>query len=256
MTGRGDVPDVTNAPVGMASLDLEPPDRVLAVGAHPDDIEFGCGATLAKWVDAGATVHLLVLTDGSKGTWDLDADLRALVERRREETERAAIRLGAVAVHTLGWPDGELGSGLVEREAVCRVIREVRPDVLLGHDPWRRYRLHPDHRHAGWLTVDGLVAARDPHFFPAAGSHHRVRQLLLFEADEPDHLESVGATFDRKVAALLEHRSQWRTTLGIDPTDPNGPDRLAARLLEEASAVAARYGHPGPAEAFRRISGD
>jgi LmbE family N-acetylglucosaminyl deacetylase len=241
---------------GTPTVDLPPPGRALAIGAHPDDVEFGCGATLAKWAAAGTEVHLCVLTDGSKGTWELDADLATLVTRRREEAERAAARLGAEAVHALGWPDGELGSGLIEREAVCRVIRAVRPEVLLGHDPWRRYRLHPDHRHAGWLTVDALVAARDPHFFPAAGAHHRVRHLLLFEADEPDHIETVDAAFGRKLAALLEHRSQWRTTLGIDPADPGGRARFEARLRDEARATAGRFGHHGLVEAFRHLTGD
>ena len=64
------------------SVDLAVPGRVLAVGAHPDDIEFGCGATLAKWSAAGCAVHLLVLTDGSKGTWDPDADPAALAATR------------------------------------------------------------------------------------------------------------------------------------------------------------------------------
>ena len=75
---------------------------------------------------------------------------------------------------------------------------------MLGHDPWKRYRLHPDHRHAGWLTVDGIVAARDPHFFPGlGGAHHRPDVLLLFEADEPNHVEPIDATIDAKVDALL-----------------------------------------------------
>ena len=78
---------------------------------------------------------------------------------------------------------------------------------MLGHDPWRRYRLHPDHRHAGWLTLDSVVAARDPFFFPAHGiAHHRPSTLLLFEADEPDHLEDIVGFEATKLAALLEHR--------------------------------------------------
>src|SRR3546814_4905120 len=72
------------------------------------------------------------------------------------------------------------------------LIRLLRPTVVLGHDPWKRYRLHPDHCHAGLLAVEGIVAARDPHFFPEQSlPHHRPDALLLFEADEPDHLETV-----------------------------------------------------------------
>ena len=83
------------------SIDLATPARVLAIGAHPDDIEFGCGATLAKWAQAGAAVHLCVLTDGSKGTWDGDADLAALVTRRAQEQRDAAAALGAADVAML-----------------------------------------------------------------------------------------------------------------------------------------------------------
>jgi LmbE family N-acetylglucosaminyl deacetylase len=149
------------------SRDLDPPRVALAIGAHPDDVEFGCGATLAKWADAGCTIHHLVCTDGSKGTWDPDADTRALAERRQHEQRRAAAVLAGERVGTvtfLGYVDGELDSNLDARSRVARVIRELRPDVVLGHDPWKRYRLHPDHRHAGLLACDAVVAARDPHF--------------------------------------------------------------------------------------------
>ena len=77
------------------------------------------------------------------------------------------------------------------------MIRLLQPEVVLGHDPWKRYRLHPDHRHAGLLACEGIVAARDPHFFPEQGlAHHRPCALLLWEADEPDHAEDVTAFVD------------------------------------------------------------
>ena len=114
----------------------------------------------------------------------------------------------------LGWPDGELESGLRQRWEVAYWIRRLRPDVVLGHDPWKRYRLHPDHRHAGLLVCDGIVAARDPHFFPEQQlPHHRPSTLLLWEADEPDHAEDVTATVDRKLAALEAHESQFESTM-------------------------------------------
>jgi LmbE family N-acetylglucosaminyl deacetylase len=203
---------VTTDPVSTA------PARALAVGAHPDDIEFGAGGTLALWAAAGTDVHLLVLTDGSKGTWNVDDDLAALVETRRGEARAAATTLAGATVHFADFVDGELASGAELTRAVCRTIREVRPTIVLGHDPWKRYRLHPDHRHAGWATVDGLVAARDPHFYAGlGGAHHRPDALWLFEADEPNHEVDIRASVDRKVDALLCHVSQWRTTMDIDP---------------------------------------
>ena len=99
---------------------------------------------------------------------------------------------------------------------------------MLGHDPWKRYRLHPDHRNAGFLATDGIVAARDPHFFPEQSlPHHRPTTLLLWEADEPDHVEVVSSEHaEAKLAALLAHESQFRSTMHID--DASSDDQVAA----------------------------
>jgi LmbE family N-acetylglucosaminyl deacetylase len=238
------------------SPELPTPERALAIGAHSDDVEFGCGATLAKWAGEGAEVRLLVLTDGSKGTWDPDADLRELVATRRREQENAAAVLGLAGVEFLGIPDGELLSGLAERAQVCAAIRRARPSIVLGHDPWKRYRLHPDHRHAGWLVLDGLVAARDYHYFPEQGlAPHRPDRLLLFEAEEVDHLEPVGRHVDTKVRALLCHRSQWPSTMRIDAEAPDSESQLegfVGRVRAEAEATGLTAGM-GPSEGFKRL---
>jgi LmbE family N-acetylglucosaminyl deacetylase len=206
--------------VNPSSVDV--PARALAIGAHPDDIEFGCGATLAHWSRRGTHVELLVLTDGSKGSWDADQDLGALIATRRDEQRAAAHALGAAGVRFLNAVDGELEAGAREREEVCAAIREVRPDVVFGHDPWKQYRLHPDHRHAGELVIDGIVAARDPHYFPDAGLPHRPTRLLLFEAQVVDHVEPVDAVdVAAKIDALLCHHSQWRSTMNIDENSPD-----------------------------------
>jgi LmbE family N-acetylglucosaminyl deacetylase len=218
--------------------DLDVPSSALAIGAHPDDVEFGCGATLAKWAAAGCTIHHLVCTDGSKGTWDAKADPVALASRRQDEQRGAARRLAGPAageVRFLGYVDGELDSDLEARGRVARVLRELRPDVVLGHDPWKRYRLHPDHRHAGLLTCDGVVAARDPHFFPEhALAAHRPRALLLFEADAPDHFEDVSATVATKIDALEAHESQFESTMkALDDEQLMAfRDRVRHRLAE------------------------
>jgi LmbE family N-acetylglucosaminyl deacetylase len=199
----------------ITSFNLAIPSVALAIGAHPDDVEFGCGGTLAKWAAAGCVVHHLVCTDGAKGTWNPDADTTALTVTRQREQRAAARALGATGeVVFLGWPDGELDSDLRQRWQVAYWIRKLRPDVVLGHDPWKRYRLHPDHRHAGLLACDGVVAARDPHFFKEQElPHHRPSSLLLWEADEPDHAEAVTEFVDVKIAALLAHESQLESTM-------------------------------------------
>jgi LmbE family N-acetylglucosaminyl deacetylase len=235
------------------TVDLIVPRRALAIGAHPDDIDFGCGATLAKWAASGCEVFELVLTDGSKGSWNPDVDTLALVRQRQQEQRAASARRGGSEVRFLGWVDGELHSGLPERAAVCQAIRDVRPDVVLGHDPWKRYRLHPDHRHAGHLAVEGIVAARDPHFFPDQGlAPHRPAHLLLWEADVVDHLEDVGDWLAIKLEALLCHASQWESTMAIRDDEAGQRATFEARVHDRA-AEAGRFAGLPAAEAFKRI---
>ena len=237
---------------------LSTPRSALAIGAHPDDIEFGCGATLAKWAAAGCEVHHLVCTDGSKGSWDQSENLAELVSRRQVEQRSAAAALGARGeVIFLGWPDGELESGLRQRVQISSWIRRLKPEVLLGHDPWKRYRLHPDHRNAGWLVCDGLVAARDPHFFPETGlAAHRPSAIPLWEADEADHAEDVSDFVDIKIKALLEHESQLLTTMDISASDTEQRQRetgaFKEKIRDRCAETGGRWGFVA-AEEFKLI---
>ena len=235
------------------SRDLTVPASALAIGAHPDDVEFGAGGTLAKWAAAGCVVHHLVCTDGSKGTWNPDADVAALVATRKAEQRAAATALGATGqVVVLGQVDGELESTLQLRGEVARWIRTLQPEVVLGHDPWKRYRLHPDHRHAGLLTCDGIVAARDPHFFKEHRlAPHRPQTLLLWEADEPDHAEDVSAFVDTKLAALEAHASQFESTMkASDEAQLQAfRERMRGRLAQHGTRIDA-----AAAEIFKRIA--
>ena len=229
-------PAVVDPILGGAAFtrNLSTPSSALAIGAHPDDVEFGCGATLAKWAADGCVVHHLILTDGSKGTWDPNVNPSELAVMRQGEQRDAAQRLGATGqVVFLGWPDGELESSLRQRWQVAFWIRKLMPAVVLGHDPWKRYRLHPDHRNAGFLVCDGIVAARDPHFFPEQNlAHHRPDRLLLWEADAPDHVEDVSDFVDTKLAALEAHTSQFESTMkAVDEAQiVKFRDRIRSRL--------------------------
>ncbi len=107
--------------------------------------------------------------------------------------------------------------------------------MVLGHDPWKRYRLHPDHRHAGLLACEGIVAARDPHFFREHPvPHHRPDALLLWEADEPDHAEDVSDVVEVKLSALEAHESQFESTMkAVDDSElERFRDRIRSRLGE------------------------
>ena len=230
------------------------PSRALAIGAHPDDIEFGCGATLARWAAAGLSWST---------TWSSPTGPRAPgtprpTRRRSSPSVRTSAgprppsstgTHGAVQdsdrVLFLGEVDGELANGSGSDAAVARLLRRLRPDVVLGHDPWRRYRLHPDHRAAGFLAIDALVAARDPHFFPELGPQpHRPGRILLFEADQPNHVEDANGFAAVKVDALLCHRSQSCPPWASRPTSrkrngeqrrPLSPTKVRRQLADHGS---------------------
>lgn len=227
------------------TIDRETPRVVLAIGAHPDDIEFGCGGTLAKWSAAGAVVHHLVCTDGSKGTWDVTADTAALVAARMSEQRAAAAALGATGtVSFLGYVDGELKHSKQATERIALAIRQVKPDVVLSHDPWKRYRLHPDHRNTGLNVCDAIVAARDPHFLKHqlvdGLTHHRPDALLLWEADEPNHAEEIAPWLDTKITALEKHESQFESTMKA--TDDAGMDVFRGRIRARVAELGAPLG--------------
>jgi LmbE family N-acetylglucosaminyl deacetylase len=164
---------------------------------------------------------------------------------RRREATAAAGELGASEVHFLGATDGELEPTLELRVAVARLIRKVRPDVVVGHDPWRRWLLHPDHRAAGLLTVDGVVAARDPLYGPELAAEglpaHRPHSILLFGTDAPDEVVDISATLEAKLAALRAHTSQ----IG-DHAD------MERRIRTWNAAIGAEFGLP-LAEAFHLL---
>ncbi|NNN15620.1 MAG: PIG-L family deacetylase [Acidimicrobiaceae bacterium] len=239
------------------TTDLDRPDVALAVGAHPDDIEFGCGATLARWATAGTEIHYVVCTDGSKGSWEPNRDQKELAATRERESEEAAMVISKSAQVTfLRNVDGNLEPDLDNRSRLAKVIRATRPDVILGHDPWKRYRIHPDHRNAGWLTTDAIVAARDPLFFPEHKlAVHRPKALLLWEADEPDHIEEISEYLQKKATALLKHVSQYETTMGLKngKVSESEAAMLFSKISMAAEMVGKRWGRAGLYEEFKLI---
>lgn len=216
------------------------PASALAVVAHPDDCEFGCGGTLARWSARGATLTLVVLTDGSKGSHDTTLGDDELRDRREAEQCAAAAVLGIAHVRFLRAIDGELAATPELRLTLAAAIRELRPETVLTHDPWGTYDLHPDHAVAGRLVVAALYEAREPRAARELAARDlppwRPRELYLFRAAAPDHVEEVGDTFAQKLQALLCHRSQYATSLGLDPDAPD-VDAFAQRLREHHRAL-------------------
>jgi len=198
----------------VAELEVEVPDVALAVYAHPDDADVACAGTLARWAAAGSQVHLLVCTDGGRGTTDPRADPLELAERRAAEVAASARLVGLASHHNLAYADGELDDGPAFRAQLVGWIRRLGPDAVIGHDPTavffgEHYFNHRDHRAAGWALLDAVApAAAQPHYFPDAGPAHQVRSVYLTGTLEPNVWVDVTGTIDVKVSAVECHRSQ------------------------------------------------
>ncbi len=189
---------------------------VLGVNAHPDDLDFAAGATIAKAVKAGATVYYVVYTNGNKGNaGNRNLTPRELVSIRKKE-ERAAIKvLGVKDVFFFGYNDCELIPNLAAKKKLVRLIRKLKPDVVMGLDPSRYYSTfrnfvhHLDHRAVGEITIDAVYPlSPDQLCVPDAGPAHCVEYLFLVNFDEPNYFENVKSTLDSKIEALRSHRSQ------------------------------------------------
>jgi LmbE family N-acetylglucosaminyl deacetylase len=238
-------------------IDLPTPQRALTIGAHPDDAEFGAGGTLAKWAAAGCEISMLIVTDGSKGTWDEDQDPAELIDARQAEQLDAAKALGATGDIIFGeFVDGELQNDRELQRLVSLWVRRLRPDVVLTFDPWKKYMLHPDHRAIGWGVIDGLVAARDHLFFPDqlvdGLTKHRPEAVLLFAPEEADHYEDISSSFEAKIEALLCHSSQGKSTMGDAHDSSEARREFSARIRKWSERMGEEAGLE-LAESFKLI---
>lgn len=189
---------------------------VLGVNAHPDDLDFGAGGTIAKAVRAGATVYYAVFTDGDKGNSGAKKiPTKNLIETRRREEAEATKTLGVKKVFYFGYRDCELSPTLKAKKQLVRLIRKLKPDILIGLDPSRYYSLshdfiqHTDHRAVGEITIDAAYPmCRDRLIMPDAGPPHKVEHLLLLTLDDANYFEDIEKTFPIKVKAIAAHQSQ------------------------------------------------
>ena len=218
---------------------------VLVVGAHPDDTEFGAGGTVAAFTAAGQAAHYIVCTDGSKGSKDRAVHPAHLVRRRQAEQRGAAEELGVSSVTFLEQVDGEMENTRDVRLRIARRIRELRPHVLITHDAWRPWMLHPDHRAAGFAVTDAFVAARDHLYLPELLDEGlepwAVPELWLWGTLQPDYWVDTSATIERKLAALRHHESQISDFAALE-------ERLRQGARETGEPHGMAY-----AEAFKRL---
>lgn len=233
----------------MTVSDLPDASRILVVGAHPDDPDFACAGTVARWVANGSAVKYVVVTSGDKGMPDPTLDPLVFTRTREAEQEASATLLGVEGVTFLRLIDGEVFDTLDLRRRLTAEIRRFRPDLIVTHDPLTRiYRQHPDHRAVGFATLHATFpSVRLATFFPEQAAlglePHSVHTMLLFGTDRPDTFVDIGPSFDRKIAALERHVSQ-RSAF------PGG-------LLERVRFRAAEAGAPAGldlAEAFLAVT--
>ena len=187
--------------------------RYLWVVAHPDDAEFSSAGTIHKLASESRDVVIVQVTSGDRGTTDESFTPETLGATREREEREAAKRLGAKHVEFLREGDGHVFPTVEFREKIVRMIRQFQPDVIVTHDPFRPYALHPDHRAVGITAHDCVYPlARDPLYFPehrAAGlAPHKTAEIWYFGSESPDVVIDITDHFDAKINALMAHASQ------------------------------------------------
>lgn len=192
--------------------------RIAVIVAHPDDAEFLCAGTVARWTSEGHRVTYVLLTSGDKGSSDPAVTPEQLLTTREAEQRDACATLGVEDVIFLRHEDASLVPDLALRKELVRVIRQIKPDVVICQDPtvpWvgQNYLNHPDHRAAGQATLDAVYpAARDRMTYPellAEGLEpHKVREVYLGGAKEPDVWIDITDHLPTKLESLRRHVSQ------------------------------------------------
>lgn len=239
---------------GSSTTPGKTPQKILCIAAHPDDLDFGCAASVSSWVEDGHEVVYCLVTDGQAGGFDNSISRDEMAEIRRREQTEAAKRVGVTELHFLGFPDGSVEYNLDLRRAISRIIRIVRPDRVVTQSPERNldriYGSHPDHL----ATGEGAMAAvypdsRNEFAFPELLADeglepHTVPELWLIGGPDANRHIDVTDHVERKIEALLCHESQMQAPEEM-------PDRI--REWTRRSGKAAGLAPGRCAELFRVI---
>jgi len=224
------------------------PAHVMVITPHPDDAEFGVAGTVAHWTGEGKDVIYVVCTNGDKGSSNPHVNPGELARIREQEQLAAARLLGVGKVIFLRHPDQALEDTPEFRKEIVRLIRTYKPETVVTADPYRRYIWHRDHRITGQVTLDAIFPyARDvlsyPDLLEEGLPPHKVEEVLLWAAQEPNYRTDITTTFATKIDALRCHKSQ----IGDNPSEG-----LEERLRERHKALAQGEDYE-LAEAFYRI---
>jgi len=221
------------------------PKTLMAIMAHPDDIDFGSSGSVAKWCSEGWTVYYVLTTSGDKGTHEPGISGQQLAAIREAEQREAARILGVKEVFFLGIEDGFVEPTAELRERLVWLFRTYKPDVVLTWDGFRASFNHNDHRNTGIVVRDALFpAVRDRLYFPRhideGLGEWRVNEVLLVGSPDPNYFVDVGNFIEKKADAILAHRSQVQSH-----------DR--DELIKQMRSRGRRPGGRGLVESFKRV---
>jgi len=202
------------------------PESAMAIVAHPDDIEFSCAGTLARWVNNGARISYVICTSGDVGFDEPNMTKEKAAQIREAEQLAAADIVGASEVIFLHEPDGLLQPTIELRKKLVREIRRFQPEVVMCGDPtivWagNDYINHPDHRAAATAALDATFpAAGQPQLFEELAQEgllaHKPRKVYVTSWRGADYFVDIEETIEIKIDALRAHKSQMKDW---DPED-------------------------------------
>lgn len=208
-------------------LDDNEVERILVIGAHPDDVDFGVAGTIAHWTKASKQVSYCIITDGDAGGFDPSVARDRIAEIRNKEQRNAGAVVGVTNIYFLGYRDGELETSMALRRDISRVIRQVRPQLVVCQSPERNldriFASHPDHLAAGEASMSAVYPdSRNPFAHTALLCDEgleawSVSELWLVAHPTPNYFVDVTDTFDTKLAAIRAHVSQLPKPEELEP---------------------------------------
>ena len=224
--------------------------RLLVFSAHPDDLDFGCSGTVAKWAGEGRGIYYCILTDGNKGKQKIKIPDHELIKIREKEQRNAAKVIGAKDVIFLKEKDGDLQNTKELRKKLVKVIRQIKPDIVMCFDPANRnfdnfYRFHRDHRISGEIVFDAVYPdAGSDAFFPELTKDyppHRIKEAWFYATNNPNVFVDISKTIDKKIEALKQHKSQIKDFKEVE-------ERIKSWARKFGKRTKVKY-----AEGFRKV---
>jgi len=228
--------------------------KILVIGAHPDDLDFGTSGTMLKWAKQGAQVYYLICTNGDKGGTQNNYEPEEIVEIRKKEQQAAAEIIGVKEVIFLDRSDGELEGDISLKKDIVRIIRQIKPEIVFSFDPANRdfdgfHLFHIDHRITATTVFDAVYpAAENRLYFPDLLKEglkpHKVQEMYFFGTNKPNVWIDISDVIDRKIEVLRCHKSQF--------------DKKQLKQVKEYVLIFSKQAASGKdfeyAEAFRKIS--